>query len=114
LSQKKKTTLASDPALLLCPGAPRDLDTIHAYIAANPARAQVFIEHIRDGCRLLRSFPLMARARPEFAHVDPAMRSIPVKPVTVFYRHVDEHRLGEILRVIDGRRDLGTIFPEDI
>jgi toxin ParE1/3/4 len=93
----------------------RDLDTIHAYIAAeNPARAQAFIEHVRDRCRLLRSFPLMGRARPEFAHVDPAMRSIPVKPVTVFYRNVDEHRLVEILRVIDGRRDLGTIFPEDI
>ena len=40
--------LASDPTLLLC-SALRDLDTIHAYNSrGEPARAQAFIEHVRD------------------------------------------------------------------
>jgi toxin ParE1/3/4 len=92
-----------------------DLDTIHVYIAAeNPGRAQAFIQHIRDRCRFLCTFPRMGRARPEYAHIDPGMRSISVKPVTVFYRHLVEKHLVEVLRVIDGRRDFGTIFPEDV
>jgi plasmid stabilization system protein ParE len=66
-----------------------DLKTIHSYIAAeNPGRAQAFVQHIRDRCRFLRTFPRMGRARPEYAHVDPGMRSISVKPVTIFYRYL--------------------------
>lgn len=63
---------------------------------------------------MLRAFPAMGRARPDFAHIDPEIRSIPVKPVIVFYRYLAARRLVEVVRVIDGRRDLGTIFPEDV
>jgi toxin ParE1/3/4 len=49
--------------------------------------------------------PHRGRRRPE---IGPEFRSIPVPPVVVFYRVTDE--TVEIVRIVDGRRDLQTLF----
>jgi toxin ParE1/3/4 len=94
------------------PEADQDLDEIHAYIAADSrGRAQVFIERVKARCDRLKEHPLMGRVRPEILL---EIRSIPVKPVVIFYRYFKAEDLIEITRVIDGRRDLHTIFSEDV
>ena len=84
-----------------------DLEAIHSYIAEDSQdRAQTFVERIRERCMLLATTPLMGALRPEFGE---SVRSLPVRPVVVFYRVGSE---VQILRVIDGRRDLRTVFSE--
>jgi toxin ParE1/3/4 len=57
---------------------------------------------------LLEDHPLAGRARDE---VRPELRSIAVAPHVVFYRVADGR--PEVIRVLDGRRDIEEIFgPE--
>ena len=92
-------------ALLFAAPALRDLDALFDMIAEDsPARAARLIMRIRARCERLETVPLSGRARPEFGA---DLRSIPVWPVVVFYRVVGEFVI--VARVIDGRRDLGTI-----
>jgi plasmid stabilization system protein ParE len=68
------------------------------------------VERLLLRFELLSRHPHAGRLRPEIA---PHIRSTAIKPTVVFYRvFPDESRL-EIVRIIDGRRDLGTIFAED-
>jgi toxin ParE1/3/4 len=91
--------------LLFAAPALRDLDALFDMIAEDsPARAARLIMRIRARCERLETVPLSGRARPEFGA---DLRSIPVWPVVVFYRVVGEFVI--VARVIDGRRDLGTI-----
>jgi plasmid stabilization system protein ParE len=95
--------------------AAQDLANLRSRVATDSgstSRAQAFIERIQYRCETLRMFPLAGRARPEF--IPPGFRSLPVRPVIVFYRYFEERNLVRIERVIDGRRDLGTIFAEDV
>ena len=88
-----------------------DIRTIYSYIAnESVGRAQAFIERLLLRFELLARHPHAGRLRPEVAA---KIRSTAIKPTVVFYRvFSDESRL-EIVRIIDGRRDLGTIFVED-
>ena len=56
---------------------------------------------------MLKAWPHLGRRRPEFGA---RVRSFPVGPVVVFYEVVEEGDQVEILCIIDGRRDLGTVF----
>jgi toxin ParE1/3/4 len=95
--------------LLFANLALRDLDNLFTTIAEDsPARAARFILRIRARCEHLETFPMSGRARPEFG---PGIRSIPVHPVIAFYRVDGEFVI--VVRVIDGRRDLGTAFFAD-
>ncbi len=67
-----------------------------------------------ERCNLLARHPLAGRPRPEFFPVDAGMRSWSVKPVVVFYRYVPAADRVDVLRIIDGRRDLRTVFADDI
>ena len=97
--------------LVLTRLARSDLRRIFEYIAADsPSRAQVFIERVWDRLELLAAHPHMGRPRPEFG---PDVRSFPVRPIVVFYRAREDRGQTQILRIIDGRRDLGTVFAED-
>lgn len=95
------------------PPAWRDLLAILSYVGADsPDRSRVFVGRIIDRCTVLEQYPLAGRPRVDLYHVDPGMRSLSVKPLIVFYRHVGDR--VEVLRIVDGRRDLRTVFPEDI
>ncbi|MGP6159821.1 MAG: type II toxin-antitoxin system RelE/ParE family toxin [Vulcanimicrobiaceae bacterium] len=50
----------------------------------------------------------VGRPRHEFGD---GVRSIRVRPVVPFYRF--QHDEIIVLRIVDGRRDLGTIFADD-
>ena len=50
-------------------------------------------------------WPLAGRSRFEFGL---GIRSVPLSRVVIFYRLAHDDAI-EILRIIDGRRDLGTI-----
>jgi toxin ParE1/3/4 len=86
--------------------AEADLLSIGAYIARDSAvRARAFIAQIVERANALATLPHRGRRRPE---IGPELRSTPVPPVVVFYRVTDE--TVEIVRIVDGRRDLQTLF----
>jgi toxin ParE1/3/4 len=95
------------PALL-------DLVSLRSYVATgsnSEFRAQAFIERIKQRCEMLVTFPNAGRLRPEFL---PDTRSLAIRPIVVFYRHIKRTDTVRIERIVDGRRDLGTIFAEDV
>jgi len=82
------------------------------YIAQeSPERARAFLGRIAERCTVLERSPWSGRLRPEFG-VD--VRSLAVRPIIVLYRVSVDRKIVDVLRVVDGRRDLGTIFTEDI
>lgn len=86
----------------------KDLHDIHSYIAQDSLdRADAVIARIERRLEALRKTPNLGHRRLEFGA---NIRTVPVKPFVVFYRLTDEARTIEIARVIDGRRDLGTVF----
>jgi len=85
-----------------------DLDEIFSYVARDSInRAGDVLDHILDRIEVLRTMPSAGRVREEFG-VD--IRSIPTPPFVVFYRVLGNEASVQIVRVIDGRRDLGTVF----
>jgi toxin ParE1/3/4 len=93
---------------IYAPEAEDDLLAIGAYIARdNPIRARAFIARIEKRVDALSLFPNRGRRRPE---IGPEFRSIPVRPVVVFYRVSDTGATVEIVRIVDGRRDFQTLF----
>jgi len=67
--------------------------------------ADKIAREIDQACLLLEDHPFAGRAR---AEVRPGLRSIAASPYVVFYRITDD--VAEIVRVLDGRRDLDEIF----
>lgn len=63
---------------------------------------------IGEACVLLDDHPFAGRARNE---VRPGLRSIAASPHIVFYRVNND--VAEIVRILDGRRDLDEIFARD-
>ena len=85
-----------------------DLDAIFLYIARDGVdRADAVIERILKTIDILRGMPGAGRLRGEFGS---GIRSLPAPPFVVFYRALGDETQVQVLRVIDGRRDLGTIF----
>lgn len=86
-----------------------DLSDIWTYYARAAGRhvADAIAVNIHEACRMLVEHPLAGRARDE---VRPGLRCLVVPPHIVFYRIVDG--AAEIVRVIDGRRDIEDVFDE--
>jgi toxin ParE1/3/4 len=94
------------------PEARIDLSEIWAYYAEVAGRqtADRIVRDIERVCRPLVRHPLAGRARDE---VWPQLRSLATGPHVIFYRVIDDGR-AEIVRVLDGRRDLGRIFDDEM
>jgi toxin ParE1/3/4 len=91
----------------LSPKADAELTAIAEYIAHDsPLRAKKVVDEVRQRCGELKTLPLRGRKRPEFA---PGVRSFVVRPFVVFYAVAASGDV-EILRIIDGRRDLATVY----
>lgn len=92
------------------PEALNDLDGIWDYYAGvgGPRAADEILRGIGKIVALLGDQPLAGRARDE---VRAGLRSIAENPHVIFYRVVDAR--AEIVRVLDGRRDIDEIFAED-
>ena len=86
-----------------------DLTDIWNYYArvAGPHTANNIARRIGEACRLLEDHPYAGQPRNE---VRPDLRSVVASPHVVFYRVIED--VVEIVRVIDGRRDLDQIFVD--
>jgi toxin ParE1/3/4 len=76
------------------------------------AAAERYFDRIEDKARLLKSQPRMGMRRSD---IRPSMRMLVEAPYLILYRtdpDTDEGQVStvEIVRVIDGRRDLSGIF----
>lgn len=88
--------------------ARQDLIEIWLTIAQNdPIVADRILAEIEAKCSLLRRHPYIGRARSELL---PDLRSFPRPPFVIFYRVSGQ--TVEIVRVLDGRRDLNAIFRD--
>jgi len=88
-----------------------DLEGIWLYVAeksGSPEIANRLIDSITDRCLLLGNFPYAGRSRND--DLGPGRRSFPVGEYVIVYRVQGEDVL--ILRVVHGRRDLGTLFGD--
>ncbi len=97
-------------AVLWSPEAESDLIEIWLYGATEnaPHHADQHLREIHAACLKLADWPNAGRARPE---ITPDLRCIVVPPHVVFYRVTKT--TVEIVRVLHGRRDLDTLFPDD-
>jgi toxin ParE1/3/4 len=84
-----------------------DLSEIWSYYfqAAGRLTADKIIRQIVETSRLLEGHPFGGRSR---AEIRPGLRSLVARPHVIFYRVVQDR--AEIVRVLDGRRDLDEIF----
>jgi toxin ParE1/3/4 len=90
-------------------------DVLEIYVMIGleqPAAAERYFDRIEDRARLLKSQPRMGVRRSD---IRPSMRMLVESPYLILYRtdpDTDEGPVGtvEIIRVVDGRRDLSGIF----
>jgi toxin ParE1/3/4 len=85
-----------------------DLRNIWTYYVevAGPRSANNVVRKINEASLVLERHPYAGRPR---AEVRPGLRSILANPYVVFYR-LAQDEVAEIVRVIDGRRDIDEIF----
>lgn len=84
-----------------------DLEQIWNYLVneASVAGADAQIVKIESACRTLADFPFAGRSRDTLVA---GLRTIVAAPYIVFYRKNDA--IVEIVRVLDGRRDIDAIL----
>jgi toxin ParE1/3/4 len=93
------------------PEARADLEEIWTYYAQVAGRhtANNITRQIGGACGVIEDYPLGGRSRDELR---PGLRSVAVRPHVIFYRLTGE--APEIVRVLDGRRDIDEIFADDV
>lgn len=101
--------MASPNPIVWSPEAEQDLLDIWNYWAREAALevADNLLRAIDKACVTLQQWPNSGRKRDELL---PDLRSVAVPPNVIFYR-VGRDAV-EILRVLDGRRDIETIFSD--
>ena len=88
--------------------ATQDLKEIVNYFTVNNIEAgEQFFQKFDRRCEQLINFPSMGRS---YAEIRPDLRGLPFDGYIIFYRVLDDG--VEILRVINARRDLPSIFED--
>jgi toxin ParE1/3/4 len=87
-----------------------DVDRLWDYYAklSGQTIADRVIREVAKAVAAIGDFPLVGRSRDE---IRPGIRSLAASPHVVFYRL--KGGLPEVVRVLDGRQDIGEIFSED-
>jgi toxin ParE1/3/4 len=100
------------PRLRFSATANADLESIAEYIAdqsGSRSVAERFTRELRAKCAELAAAPIrMGRARRELS---PDLRSHPHKSYVIFFRYVGD--VLEIVNVIEGHRDIPSLFGGD-
>ncbi len=102
------------PTKLIWSNQARD-DLLEIYVMIGleqPAAAERYFDRIEEKGRLLQSQPRMGVRRPD---IRPTLRMLVEAPYLLLYRtdpDTDEGAIDavEIVRVLDGRRDMGGLF----
>lgn len=99
------------PPVVWSPQARADLVSIWRYYneAAGIETADGIVRSVVNATRLLGEHPHIGRSRDE---VRPGLRSIASRPFVIFYR-VTAADAVEIIRAIDGRRDIDDVFADE-
>lgn len=98
------------------PRAQEDLLDIYCLIGlGNPAAAERIVAAIESSIEALTAYPRMGLSRPD---IQPSMRIIVEAPYLILYRIEPDTERGavktvEIVRIVDGRRNLKTLFQEN-
>jgi toxin ParE1/3/4 len=97
-------------AALWSPEALNDLNDIWDHYArvAGPPTADKLLRDIGGVVRTLEEHPFAGRIRDE---IGSGLHSFATSPHVVFYRVLNDR--PEIVRVLDGRRDIDDIFSDD-
>ena len=92
------------------PEALDDIDRLwdHYTDVAGTQTADIILREIAQAVAVIESFPFAGRIRDE---IRADLRSLSAAPQVVFYRLKDGR--PEIVRVLDGRRDIEAIFSSD-
>ncbi|KAM3093583.1 type II toxin-antitoxin system RelE/ParE family toxin [Phormidesmis sp. 146-35] len=90
------------------PDAIRDLETVcDGLTQIDSAVASRLFDRIRQKCKLVADFPLLGKRYEELA---PDLRGFVVDDYCVFYYPLPDGI--EVVRVINGRRDIETLFGQ--
>lgn len=93
---------------IIAPSASRDLDGIADYfLERNIEVGETLFREFNQKCFNLVKFPNMGRS---YSHIRPNLRGLPLDGYIILYEVVDED--VEILRVVNGRQDLETLFAD--
>jgi toxin ParE1/3/4 len=88
--------------------ATQDLKEIANYFTTNSIEAgEQFFRKFDRRCEQLINFPNIGRS---YAEIYPDLRGLPLDGYIIFYRVLDDGI--EILRVVNARRDLPSIFED--
>jgi toxin ParE1/3/4 len=98
------------PPLIWSSDALADLSDIWDYYANVAGRhtADKIVREIGEACRILEDHPFAGRGRNE---IRAGLRSVVASPHVVFYQVKND--VAEIVRVLDGRRDVDEIFAHE-
>ncbi|NJK48769.1 type II toxin-antitoxin system RelE/ParE family toxin [Candidatus Gracilibacteria bacterium] len=94
---------------IIAPSASRDLDRIAEYfLERNVNAGEKLFRDFNQKCFNLLKFPNLGRS---YNHIRPNLRGLPLDGYIIFYQVVDES--VEILRIVNGRQDLETLFADE-
>ena len=88
----------------------RDLESISAYFTdVNIEAGEKFLQGFSKRCKQLASFPNIGRS---YDDLQIGLRGLTMSGYIVLYRLIDDGI--EIVRVVNGRQDLGALFDPDL
>ena len=98
------------PPIIWSSDAQDDLADIWDYYfqVAGPRTAEKIVRDIAEAADLIQRHPFGGRSRDD---VRPNLRSFAIRPHVIFYRVING--IAEIVRVLDGRRDIERIFTDE-
>ena len=99
------------PQVVVSPAAARDLVYLRGLLTKNFGElvADRKLDRLRLLLTRLATFPCLGRRRESLGH---GLRSLAISPDVVVYQILNPD-LVDILRVVDGRQDLATMFRSD-
>ena len=88
----------------------RDLESISAYFTdINIEAGEKFLQGFNKRCKQLASFPNIGRS---YDDLQSGLRGLSMSGYIILYRLIDDGI--EIVRVVNGRQDLGALFALDL
>lgn len=93
---------------IIAPSASQDLERIADYfLERNIEVGEALFREFNQKCFNLVKFPNMGRS---YSQIRPNLRGLPLDGYIILYEVVDED--VEILRVVNGRQDIKTLFTD--